>query len=45
MYKQKYSGDIKDYITKMKALNNIFGMSGVIFRKTIKQQLLKDLQR
>jgi hypothetical protein len=41
---QKYSGDIKDYIVKMKRLNNIVGMSGVTLRTTIKRQLLKDLR-
>ena len=26
---EKYSGDIEDYIVKMKRLNNLVGMSGV----------------
>jgi hypothetical protein len=41
---EKYSGDIEDYIVKMKRLNNLVGMSGVTLRTTIKRQLLKDSQ-
>jgi hypothetical protein len=41
----KYSGDIEDYIVKMKRLKNLVGMLGVILRTTIKRQLLKDLYR
>jgi hypothetical protein len=33
---EKYSGDIKDYIVKMKRLNNLVEMSGVTLRTTIK---------
>jgi hypothetical protein len=35
---EKYSGDIEDYIVKMKKLNNLVGMSGVSFRSTIERQ-------
>jgi hypothetical protein len=42
---EKYSGDIEDYIVKMKRLNNLVRMSGVTLRTTIKRQLLKDLRR
>jgi hypothetical protein len=42
---EKYSGDIEDYIVKMKRLNNLVGMSGVTLRTTIERQLLKDLRR
>jgi hypothetical protein len=42
---EKYSGDIEDYIVKIKALNNRVGMSGVTLRTTIKRQLPKDLSR
>jgi hypothetical protein len=42
---EKYSGDIKDYIVKMKRLNNLVGMSGVTLRTTIERQLLKDLRQ
>jgi hypothetical protein len=42
---EKYSGDIKDYIVKMKRLNNLVGMSGVTLRTTIERKLLKDLRR
>jgi hypothetical protein len=39
----KYSGDIEDYIVKMKRLNNLVGILGVTLRSTIERQLLKDL--
>jgi hypothetical protein len=42
---EKYSGDIEDYIVKMKRLNNLVGMSGVTLRTTIERQLLKDLRQ
>jgi hypothetical protein len=42
---EKYSGDIEDYIVKMKRLNNLVGMSGVTLRTTIERQLPKDLRR
>jgi hypothetical protein len=42
---EKYSGDINDYIVKMKRLNNLVGMSGVTLRTTIERQLPKDLRR
>jgi hypothetical protein len=42
---EKYSGDIEDYIVKMKRLNNLVGMSGVTLRTTIKRQLPKDFRR
>jgi hypothetical protein len=42
---EKYSGDIEDYIVKMKRLNNLVGMSGMTSRTTIERQLLKDLRR
>jgi hypothetical protein len=42
---EKYSGDIEDYIVKMKRLNNLVGMSGVTLRSTIERQLPKDLRR
>jgi hypothetical protein len=42
---ERYSGDIEDYIVKMKRLNNLVGMSGVTLRTTIERQLLKDLRR
>jgi hypothetical protein len=45
MEAEKYSGDIEDYIVKMKRLNNLVGMSGVTLRYTIKRQLPKDLPR
>jgi hypothetical protein len=45
MNAEKYSGDINDYIVKMKRLKNLVGMSGVTLRTTIKRQLLKDLRR
>jgi hypothetical protein len=45
MYAEKYSGDIDDYIVKMKRLNNLVGISGVTLRTTIERQLPKDLQR
>jgi hypothetical protein len=45
MGSEKYSGDIEDYIVKIKRLNNLVGMSGVTFRTTIERQLLKDLRR
>jgi predicted transglutaminase-like cysteine proteinase len=41
---EKYSGDIEDYIVKMKRLNNLVGMSEVTLRTTIERQLLKDLR-
>jgi hypothetical protein len=41
---EKYSGDIEDYIVKMKRLNNLVGMSGVTLRTTIERQLLKNLR-
>jgi hypothetical protein len=43
MVAEKYSGDIKDYIIKMKRLNNLIRMLGVTFRTTIERQLPKDL--
>jgi hypothetical protein len=42
---EKYSGDIEDYIVKMKRLNNLVEMSGVTLRTTVERQLLKDLRR
>jgi hypothetical protein len=42
---EKYSGDIEDYIVKMKRLNNIVGISGVTLRTTIERQVTKDLRR
>jgi hypothetical protein len=45
MNAKKYSGDIEDYIVKMKRLNNLVGMSGVTLRTTIERQLPKDLRR
>jgi hypothetical protein len=45
MNANKYSGDIKDYIVKMKRLNNLVGMLGVTLKTTIEIQLLKDLWR
>jgi hypothetical protein len=42
---ERYSGDIEDYIVKIKRLNNLVRMSGVILRTTIERQLPKDLQR
>jgi hypothetical protein len=45
MNAEKYSGDIEDYIVKMKRLNNLVEMSGVILRSTIERQLPKDLRR
>jgi hypothetical protein len=42
---EKYSGDIEDYIVKMKRLKNLVGMSGVTLRTTIERQLPKDLRR
>jgi hypothetical protein len=43
MNAEKYSGDIEDYIVKMKRLNTLVGMLEVTFRTTIKRQLLKNL--
>jgi hypothetical protein len=43
MNAEKYSEDIKDNSVKMKRLNNLVGMLGVILRTTIKRQLPKDL--
>jgi hypothetical protein len=40
---EMYSGDIEDYIGKMKSLNNLVGKSGVTSRTTIESQLLKDI--
>jgi hypothetical protein len=42
---EKYSGDIEDYIVKIKRLNNLVGMSGVTLRTTIERQLPKDVRR
>jgi hypothetical protein len=42
---EKYSGDIEDYIVKMKRLNHLVGMSGVTLWSTIERQLPKDLKR
>jgi hypothetical protein len=42
---EKYCRDIKDYIIKMKSLNNLVGMSGMTLRSTIKRQLLRDMRR
>jgi hypothetical protein len=42
---EKYSGNMKDYIVKMKRSNNLVEMWGVTIRTTIGRQLLKDLQR
>jgi hypothetical protein len=42
---EKYSGDIKDYIVKMKRLNNLVRMSGVTLRTTIERQLPKNLRQ
>jgi hypothetical protein len=42
---EKYSGDNEDYIVKMKRLNNLVGISGVILRTTIERQFSKDLLR
>jgi hypothetical protein len=40
---KKYSGDIENYIVKMKRLNNLVRMSGMTLRTTIERELLKDL--
>jgi hypothetical protein len=44
MNAEKYSGDIEDYIVKMKRFNNLVGMSGVTLRTTIEGQPPKDLR-
>jgi hypothetical protein len=41
----KYSGDIEDFIMKMKRVNNLVEMSGVTLRTTIARYLSKDLTR
>jgi hypothetical protein len=45
MQNAKYSGDIEDYIVKMKRLNNLVGMSAVTLTTTIERHLSKDLRR
>jgi cell division inhibitor SulA len=42
---ERYSGDIEDYLVKMKRLNNLVGMFRVTLRSTIERQLPKDLRR
>jgi hypothetical protein len=40
---ERYSGDIEDYIVKIKRLNYLVGMSGVTSRTTIERRLPKEL--
>src|SRR3977135_4698308 len=44
MYAENYTGDIEDFIMRIKALNNLVHMSGIPLRYTIEKQLTRTMR-
>ena len=44
LYAEKYSGDIEDFIMRIKTLNNLVHMTGIPFRHTVEKQLTKTMR-
>ena len=44
LYAEKYSGDIEDFILRIKTLNNLVYMTGIPFRHTVERQLTRTMR-
>jgi len=44
LYAEKYSGDIEDFIMRIKTLNNLVHMTGIPFRHAVEKQLTRTMR-
>ena len=44
LYAEKYTGDIEDFIMRIKTLNNLVHMTGIPFRHTVERQLTRTMR-
>jgi hypothetical protein len=44
LYAEKYSGDIEDFIMRIRTLNNLVRMTGIPFRHTVEKQLTRTMR-